>query len=423
MGNLQEELEKISKVGDAILERKDELIAADLNAGSTYRSSSAITTGVAGGLKRFGESVDYLGKRKGICSTRDEEVAIVMPYNLTTAVSGPIASQVILGNNVVVRPSSHSVESYRILESIWKRFYPEKVRFDYTRAKEFMTWAIEEPNVKVICLFGHDSMGMGYKEPARESGKKFIFEGPGKNPAIVLEDADPEAAAQQLFNFRFGLNAGQMCISPGRFYVHESIYDQFVDTIMEATKSIVVGDPRDPETRIGPLGSEAAVRYIEEQFEDARAKGGQIAYGGRIEGTLVYPTIWVNVNHSMLGMHEESFGPIMWLMPFGTTEEAISLAKDSKYGLGVTVFGTKDAAKVQSALKGEDYLHEVDDFVFGKFGMVEVYPALGGSTLKAIGGLWGGYGYSGWVWETEDGKFKLKQGIKALALETSVKME
>ncbi len=78
---------------------------------------------------------------------------------------------------------------------------------------------------------------------------------------------------------------------------------------------------------------------------------------------------------------------------------------------------------MQSALKGEEYLHEVEDFVFGKFGTVVVNTHLGEGLFRMLGGLLGGYGYSGWVWETENGKFKLKQGIKALALETSVKME
>ncbi len=423
MENLEENLEKISKVADGILEKKGELIEADLNAGFTLKNSSAVIEGVAYALKNFWKCVDYIGQRKSICSTRDEEVAMVLPYNTTTGVSGPIASQLIVGNNVVIRPSSTSVESYRILESVWKRVYPEKVRVEYTKAKEFMTWAIQEPNVKVIILFGHDSMAMGYKEAVQRAGKKFMFEGPGKNPAIVLEDADPKAAAEDLFNLRFGMNSGQVCISPGRFYVHEDIFEQFLDTLIQATKRLVVGDPRDPQTEIGPIGSEAAVRYIEEQFKDAWAKGAKTAQGGRIEGRLVHPTIWVNVDHNMLGMHNESFGPVIWIMPFRTVEEAISLAKDNKYGLGASIFGKKDAAKVQSALKGEEYLHEVEDFVFGKFGTVVVNTHLGEGLFRMLGGLLGGYGYSGWVWETENGKFKLKQGIKALALETSVKME
>ena len=422
MENLKEDLAKIAEVAKVINDRKDELIEEDLKSGSTLQSSAAITMGIIEGLKNFKESIDYVGKRKSICNTKEEEVAIVMPYSLTTAASGPIASQVILGNNVRIRPSSQCVGSYKILEEIWKRFYPEQVRFDYSRATEFMKNAIENPNVKVICLFGHDSMGMGYKEAVKQAGKKFLMEGPGKNPAIVLEDADVKTATQELLNMRFGLNAGQMCISPGRFYVHESLFDQFIETIIELTKNIVIGDPQDPKTTIGPIGSEAAVKYIEEQFNDARAKGGQVAYGGKIEGSLIYPTIWVNVDHSMLGMQDESFGPIMWFMPFKTTEEVISLSRDNKYGLGANIFGVKDTEKVKNALIGKEYLHEVDDFVFGKYGMVMVYPG-GADVLRGLGGFWGGYGYSGWVWETVDGEFKLKQGVKALALETSIKME
>lgn len=425
MHDQDETFELISKVAEGLAEKREEIVEADLTAGQTYMISSRIVDHHANTLKNFRRSLKYIGGRKGVCNSEDEEVVLIMPFNLSVPVCGPVACQMILGNNIRIKPSPIAFKSYRILESIWTRYFPGRVRFDYSEAQNFMNWAIQEPKVKVIGAYGTDSVAIKYKEAIKEAGKKYFFEGPGKNPAIVLDDADPKDAAQQLFTLRFGNNAGQFCISPGRFYIQEDIFEQFTSTLVEYVKHVKVGDPRDPNTIIGPLGSERAVGMIQEQVKDAVAKGGKIIHGGRISGKEVDPTIVVNVNHDMIGMQSESFGPICWIMPFTTVEEAIRLAKDNKYGLAATIFGKKDAIKVKDAIEGAQSLHEVDDFVFGKFGMVAVNPLQSGEmseedTERNEYGAMGGYGCSGWVWKTENGRFILEQGPKSFAIETSV---
>jgi len=425
MQNQEEVFELMSKVSDGLAEKREKIIEADLEAGQTYQGSSFILDGHVNTLKNFRRSLKYIGGRRGICNSDDEEVALIMPFNLTTPVCGPVACQMLLGNNIRVKPSPIAFKTYRILESIWERYFPGKVRFDYSEAQGFMTRALEDPKVKVIGAYGTDAIAMKYKDAVQQARKKYFFEGPGKNPAIVLEDADPKDAAQQLFMLRFGMNGGQICISPGRFYIQEDIFEQFSHALIEATKGLEVGDPRDPKTIIGPLGSERAVEMIEQQLKDAVAKGGKIVRGGGINGKKVDPTIVVNVNHDMIGLQAESFGPICWLMPFRTVEEAITLAKDNRYGLAATIFGEKDASKVKEALQGEEQLHDVEDFVFGQFGMVEIDPLKRGELTEELTerqeyGTMGGYGHSGWVWYTENGRFKLQQGPKSFALETSV---
>lgn len=425
MQDPEEVFELLAKVADGLDEKRNELIEADVGAGLTYQGSSVMIDHLISVLKNFRPALKYMGGRKGICDGRDEEVVLIMPFNLSTPACGPIACQMLLGNNIRVKPSPIAFKAYRVLESIWKRHFPDRVRFDYREAKGFMKWALEEPTVKVIGAYGTDRVAVQYKEAVQQAGKKYFFEGPGKNPAIVLEDADPKDAAYQLFMLRFGINSGQVCISPGRFYIQEDLFEQFTDALIEPTKGLVVGDPRNPNTNIGPLGSELAVSMIDEQLKDAVAKGGKIIYGGGINGTLIDPTIVVNVNHDMKGMHDESFGPICWLMPFRNVKEAITLAKDNRYGLAVTIFGEKDVSKVKDALQGEQHLHDVKDLVFGKFGVVSINPLKGGALAEeemermAFGTI-GGYGYSGWVWKTENGKFKIQQGPKLYALETSV---
>ena len=427
MQNVDEIFEKISKVGDGIAEKRKELIEADITAGFTYTTSAGIIDVHVKNMRNFRTALKYIGNRKGICG-KDEWTALVFPFNVTLGACGPIACQMLVGNNLMVKPSPISIKTYQILESIWTRYFPDNVRFDYGDAQQFMTSAIKDPKVKVIGAYGTDAVAMKYKDLVKQYGKTYFFEGPGKNPAIVLNDANPDDAAKQLVGLRFLMNAGQVCLSPGRFYIHEDVFERFSKNMIELLKgAVVVGDPNDSKTNIGFMGSERAVAAITEQLKDAVSKGAKIICGGKIEGKMVPPTVITNVNHQMIGMREESFGPVAWLMSFKTTDEAIKLAKDNKYGLGATIFGVKDAQKVKSALKGEDYLHYVDDFVFGKFGIVETDVArLFGDpdfAERMEYGPMGGYGYSGWVWKTVDGKFRMMQGPKSFAIETSVKLE
>jgi acyl-CoA reductase-like NAD-dependent aldehyde dehydrogenase len=122
----------------------------------------------------------------------------------------------------------------------------------------------------------------------------------------------------------------------------------------------------------------------------------------------------------MLGMQEEVFGPVAFTSVFDTADEVTARARNHRYGLRAAIFGGLEAKVVASALKGEDYCHPVEDYVFGKFGTMAVNAPRsetwkGSFVTKAVGG----YGFSGWIWETVDGKFQIKQGPKLLSLETS----
>ena len=143
--------------------------------------------------------------------------------------------------------------------------------------------------------------------------------------------------------------------------------------------------------------------------------------GGRIKGNLIYPTIIRDATDDMLGMREEVFGPVAFTTPFDTMEEVIRRAKDNKYGLRAAIFGGKEAEETAQALLGEEYCHPVPEYSFGKFGTVALNETRSDSWVGAfIAKPVGGYGYSGWIWETVDGRFRMKQGPKLLSLETSL---
>jgi acyl-CoA reductase-like NAD-dependent aldehyde dehydrogenase len=146
--------------------------------------------------------------------------------------------------------------------------------------------------------------------------------------------------------------------------------------------------------------------------------------GGRIEGNFVYPTVVINANHDMLGMQEETFGPVSFISAFNEAEEALSLARDSRYGLRVSVYGDETAANFAEKLTGSPYCHRVPEITYGHFGTAGVNQPQSEIWVDAfVSKPVGGYGLSGWIWETIDNEFIIKQGPKLLSLETSYPKE
>jgi succinate-semialdehyde dehydrogenase/glutarate-semialdehyde dehydrogenase len=280
---------------------------------------------------------------------------------------------------------------------------------------------MSNPNIPAICLFGSDDHALYYQNPVKKFGKKFIFEGPGKDPFVVLPGADVEAAAKEL-SFSKYIYAGQTCTAPERVYVHESLYDDFVERFVELSRQVKTGDPADPDTMMGPVASDRAIENIKAQLKDAVDKGARIALGGRIDGHMVYPTVVVDAKQDMLGVREETFGPVSFISTFKDNDEALQVVRDNRYGLRASVYGDETAVNFGNELVGESYCHPVDKMVFGTFGTVGVNQGRSESWKGAfVSKPVGGYGYSGWIWETINDKFILKQGPKLLSMETSQK--
>jgi hypothetical protein len=169
------------------------------------------------------------------------------------------------------------------------------------------------------------------------------------------------------------------------------------------------------------VASRLAVVRMEDQLRDAVERGAKVIVGGEIVGNLVHPTIVRDATDDMLGMREEVFGPVAFTSPFDTKEEVVARARKHKYGLRAVLFGGREAEEAAKELVGEPYCHPVPSYTFGKFGTV----ALNQTRAESWRGAFvtkpaGGYGYSGWIWETVEGKFQLKQGPKLLSVETSL---
>eukprot|EP01119_Soliformovum_irregulare_P018545 TRINITY_DN5712_c0_g1_i1.p1 TRINITY_DN5712_c0_g1~~TRINITY_DN5712_c0_g1_i1.p1 ORF type:complete len:497 (+),score=170.42 TRINITY_DN5712_c0_g1_i1:109-1491(+) len=161
----------------------------------------------------------------------------------------------------------------------------------------------------------------------------------GKDPTYVADDADVEKSARSLADGAM-YNTGQSCCSVERIYVHQKVYDQFLKTFVEEVKTFKSGDPKNPETYIGPLTLPDRVKFLENQVTDAVKKGASIETGGKAtsNGRVFEPTVLTNVNHDMLVMKEESFGPIIGIMKVDSDENALKLMNDTDYGLTAGVY-------------------------------------------------------------------------------------
>ncbi|MEH1796943.1 aldehyde dehydrogenase family protein [Nostoc sp.] len=202
-------------------------------------------------------------------------------------------------------------------------------------------------NVDLVCFTGSVATG---RKVAEAAAKRFIpafLELGGKDPAIVLESANLELATSAIL-WGSVVNTGQSCLSIERIYVAESIFEKFYHQLVAKAHRLQLAYPTVESGEIGPIIAQRQAAIISDHLLDAVEKGAVIHCGGVIEdlggGWWCRPTVLTQVNHSMKVMTEETFGPIMPIMPFSTVEEAVSLANDSIYGLSAAVFASETEA-------------------------------------------------------------------------------
>lgn len=220
----------------------------------------------------------------------------------------------------------------------------------YGTPAEISAHLIPHPAVRKISFTGSTAVG---KELAGLAGlhmKRATMELGGHAPAIVFRDADPGVASATLAATKY-MNGGQVCISPTRMLVHESIYDEFVEQFVGLSRAIVVGDGLDPATHMGPLANERRLAAMEALVADAAQQGAKVAIGGRRignKGNFFEPTVVTGVPLHARVMNEEPFGPLSIINRFSDVDEAIEEANRLPYGLAAYAFtnSTKTAQDV-----------------------------------------------------------------------------
>jgi len=220
----------------------------------------------------------------------------------------------------------------------------------FGRPAEISEHLIPSPIIRKVSFTGSVPVGKHLAQLAAKYMKPATMELGGHSPVIVFEDADLTAATKQMTAFKYR-NAGQVCISPTRFYVHQSVYAPFTDAFATAAKAIKVGDGLDAQTQMGPLANRRRVETIDAMVNEAVADGAKLVAGGHRVGNQGYfyaPTVLADVPAQSRILHEEPFGPVALLLPFQEDEEAISRANDSPYGLAAYAY-TRSAARIELA--------------------------------------------------------------------------
>jgi len=220
---------------------------------------------------------------------------------------------------------------------------------------EVSEYLIPSPIIRKVTFTGSVPVGKQLAALAGKHMKRVTMELGGHSPAIVFEDADVDMAAKMLAGAKFR-NAGQVCVSPTRFLIHESIYGKFVDRFTEQAKAVKVGDGLDPATRMGPLAHARRIEVMESFVSDAVKHGAKIETGGKRIGNKGYffePTVMTNVPLAARIMNEEPFGPLAPIAPFSKFDDVAQEANRLPYGLAAYAFtkSAKTAAAISSAVE------------------------------------------------------------------------
>jgi succinate-semialdehyde dehydrogenase/glutarate-semialdehyde dehydrogenase len=290
----------------------------------------------------------FLGRSSRIVYQPLGVVGIISPWNYPLAIPlGEVAMALMAGNSVVLKPSELTpFVGLKIGEVFQKAGLPENVLQIITG--DGRTGAsLVEAGVNKIMFTGSVATGKKIAEAAAKTLTPVVLELGGKDPMIVLEDANLETAAQAAVWGAFA-NSGQTCASVERLYVHEKIAPEFIERVVELTKKLRQNIGIENETEIGSMVSQKQLETVENHVGDARENGAQILTGGKrnenFSGAFYEPTVLTNVDHSFRAIREETFGPTLPIMTFKTEDQAVKLANDSEFGLTASVW-TKNIEK------------------------------------------------------------------------------
>ncbi|GAB4476198.1 MAG: aldehyde dehydrogenase family protein [Anaerolineae bacterium] len=281
-------------------------------------------------------------------------VACIVPWNYPILLlAWKMAPALAAGNTVVIKPASQTpLATLEMVAACFDHLPPGVVNVVTGRGSTVGSTLVDHPDVPLIAFTGSTEVGQQLMTQAVPRLKKLHLELGGKDPAIVCADADLEQTARAVAWGGF-LNAGQVCTSIERVYVERPIYEEFAARLAAISGRLAVGSGFDPETQVTPMISAAARDAVHAMVSEAVQDGARLLTGGRLpaegKGFFYPPTVVADCTHRMRLMREETFGPVLGLMPFDSLDEAIALANDSDYALGASIF-TADARRVRRVI-------------------------------------------------------------------------
>ncbi|KFE33834.1 aldehyde dehydrogenase family protein [Thioclava atlantica] len=280
-------------------------------------------------------------------------VLIIAPWNYPyMTVINSLVPALIAGNTVVLKHATQTLMvGERIAEAFHEAGIPEDVLQNVFLSHDVTEQLLGERSFDFINFTGSVGGGRAIEKAAAGTFAGLGLELGGKDPGYVAEDADLDAAVDGLMDGAL-FNAGQCCCGIERIYVHESLYDAFVEKAVEWASKLRLGNPFEPETTIGPMANKRFAEVVRGQIEDAITDGAKplldpALFPADDGGAYLAPQILVNVNHEMRVMREESFGPVVGIMAVRDDEEAIAAMNDCDYGLTCSIW-TADPERAQA---------------------------------------------------------------------------
>lgn len=282
-------------------------------------------------------------------------VAIITPFNVPFIKACRLAANALAtGCTAVLLPSEeHPVLSLRFAEVMAEAGFPpgalNVVAGNGYKIGDSLTG---HPLVSAVTFTGSTVVGKHIQKLCAENNRPVTLELGGKNPLVIMDDADLEKAVQGAVMGSF-LHQGQACIGSSRIYVQKGIYPKFVGAFKNVVSHLPIGDLRDPDTVIGPVISQRQRDRIKRHIEDARSKGAEVATGGEWDDNRCAPTILLNVKEGMDVFREETFGPVVCIYEFEEFDEVMGKANDTSYGLSSAIF----TSNIQRAL---DFARDIE---------------------------------------------------------------
>jgi succinate-semialdehyde dehydrogenase/glutarate-semialdehyde dehydrogenase len=283
-------------------------------------------------------------KMKSACLVREPYgvIGIISPWNypFATPATESLAA-LVAGNAVVLKPSEFTPLSALGLAALLHQAGVPEDAFQVVIGDGVTGAALVEAPIDKIIFTGSVRSGKRVADLAAKKLLPTVLELGGKDPMLVLDDANVDVASSAALWGAF-MNAGQTCLSVERCYVHRSLYQKFLQAIVDKTRKLRVGNGLDPETEIGPIIHEQQLRVVEAHVADAVTGGARLLSGGKrlseLGPNFYTPTVLADVTHEMLIMREETFGPVLPIMAFDSDGEAVRLANDSEFGLAASVW-------------------------------------------------------------------------------------
>ncbi len=284
-------------------------------------------------------------------------IGIISPWNYPFSIpASEMMAALVTGNAIVLKPSELTPLSALRLQTLMAEAGLPDGLLHVVGGDGRTGAALVDSAIDKLIFTGSVATGKKIAAAAAAKLMPVVLELGGKDPMIVLEDADVEIASSAVVWGAF-MNAGQTCLSVERCYVQKDIFPAFVERCVGKTKKLRVGKGSDPESDVGPLITQQQLRTVEAHVEDAVAKGARILTGGHrlpdVGQNFYAPTVLVDVHHGMKVMREETFGPLLPIMSFTTEDAAVALANDSQFGLAASVW-TRDRRRGEALARRID---------------------------------------------------------------------